>query len=287
MFARITLYILQILPKYWLTKISGWIANKNAGWLTKIVIFIFIKIYNVNMEEVQENKISSYTTFNKFFTRTLKKDSRKIITGNNQLSLPADGIITSLGKITNYNLIQAKNQLYKLITLFAGNTFLSTKFNNGLFLTIYLSPKDYHRVHIPCNGLLNKMIYVPGTLFPLNTYAINNITDIFVRNERLICIFTTPFGLVAQILIGAIITGSIYTKWHGCVNNKRNKNIISWEYAANKKTNTFFFKKGEEIGKFQLGSTVITIFEPNRIQLNPMLQIGSISRVGKLLGKSI
>ncbi|AMA65151.1 Phosphatidylserine decarboxylase proenzyme [Candidatus Arsenophonus lipoptenae] len=239
------------------------------------------------MNEAKESKLSAYSTFNDFFTRQLKENIRPIVIGKNKLALPADGMITQLGLILDNQILQAKGHSYSLIALLAGNYILANKFRNGLFVTTYLSPSNYHRVHMPCDGLLTEMIYVPGDLFSVNPLTVINIPNLFARNERLICIFDTPVGNMAQILIGATIVGSINTSWYGCVNNKRKGIIQHWSYPKKEKINSIYIKKGEEMGKFQLGSTVINLFESNQITLNSNLLPGKITQVGELLAESI
>ncbi|WMY96281.1 MAG: archaetidylserine decarboxylase [Arsenophonus sp.] len=286
MIEKIKTKLQYLLPQQKLTELAGWIANKKTNLLTQFMIKIFVKIYKINMEEAKINEFSSYNSFNDFFTRELKENIRPIVSGNNQLSLPADGIVSQIGSIVDEKILQAKGHSYNLTALLAGNDVLIKQFINGLFITIYLSPRDYHRVHIPCDALLTEMIYVPGTLFSVNKSTEKNIPHLFARNERLICIFETEFGNMIQILIGATIIGSIETTWHGCINNKREGILKRWTYPKKNHTDSVFLKKGEEMGKFKLGSTVINLFESTSgIQLNPILRKGSVSRVGELLGE--
>ncbi|WMY95127.1 MAG: archaetidylserine decarboxylase [Arsenophonus sp.] len=286
MIEKIKIKLQYLLPQEKLTKLAGWIANKKNTNLTQFMIKIFAKFYKINMAEAQKSDFSAYTTFNEFFTRSLKENMRPIVSGTHQLSLPADGVISQIGSIVEEKILQAKGHSYKLTALLAGNDILVKKFMNGLFITIYLSPRDYHRVHMPCDGLLTEMIYVPGALFSVNKTTENNIPNLFARNERLICIFETEFGKMIQILIGATIIGSIETIWHGCINNEREGIIKRWTYPKKNNTGEIFLKKGEEMGIFKLGSTVINLFEPaSGIQLNAELKPGSISRVGALLGE--
>ncbi|WP_348666189.1 archaetidylserine decarboxylase [Arsenophonus symbiont of Ornithomya chloropus] len=275
-----------LLPQQRLTELAGWIANKKANGFTQFIIKMFAKIYKVNMAEAKKSDFSAYNTFNDFFTRALKENVRPIVSGTHQLSLPADGIISQLGSILDEQILQAKGHSYNLTALLAGNDILVKNFINGVFITIYLSPRDYHRVHMPCDALLTEMIYVPGTLFSVNKITEKNIPHLFARNERLICIFETEFGKMAQILIGATIIGSIETIWHGCINPEREGILKRWTYPKKNNTGEVYLRKGEEMGKFKLGSTVINLFESaSKIQLNPILKTGSISRVGALLGE--
>ncbi|QLK88674.1 phosphatidylserine decarboxylase [Arsenophonus endosymbiont of Aphis craccivora] len=284
---KIKIKLQYLLPKQGLTQLAGWLADQKAAEFTQLMIKLFAKFYKVDMAEAKESEFSAYSTFNEFFTRPLKQNIRPIVAGSNQLALPADGVISQLGLIIDDQILQAKGHSYSLAALLAGNYILAEQFRNGLFVTTYLSPRDYHRVHMPCDGLLTEMIYVPGDLFSVNQLTATNVPNLFARNERLICIFETAFGKMAQILIGATIVSSIYTSWCGCVNNQREGIIKRWTYPEKDKTGAVYMKKGEEMGKFKLGSTVINLFESNYIKLNSTLEQGSVTRVGELLAESI
>lgn len=287
MLEKIKIKLQYLLPKQGLTQLAGWIADQKAAGFTQLMIKLFAKFYKVDMAEAKESEFSAYSTFNEFFTRPLKQNIRPIVAGSNQLALPADGVISQLGLIIDDQILQAKSHSYSLAALLAGNYILAEQFRNGLFVTTYLSPRDYHRVHMPCDGLLTEMIYVPGDLFSVNQLTATNVPNLFARNERLICIFETAFGKMAQILIGATIAGSIDTSWCGCVNNQREGIIKRWTYPEKDKTGAVYLKKGEEMGKFKLGSTVIDLFESNHIKFNSTLKQGSVTRVGELLAESI
>ncbi|WGL95202.1 archaetidylserine decarboxylase [Arsenophonus nasoniae] len=287
MLEKIKIKLQYLLPKQGLTHLAGWLADQKAAGFTQLMIKLFAKFYKVDMTEAKESEFSAYSTFNEFFTRPLKENIRPIVVGSNQLALPADGVISQLGLIVDEQILQAKGHSYSLAALLAGNYILADKFRNGAFVTTYLSPRDYHRVHMPCDGLLTEMIYVPGDLFSVNQLTATNVPNLFARNERLICIFDTSIGKMAQILIGATIVGSIDTSWCGCVNNEREGIIKRWTYPEKDKTGAVYLKKGEEMGKFKLGSTVINLFEFNHIKLNSALEPGTVTRVGELLAESI
>ncbi|MFS1562271.1 MAG: archaetidylserine decarboxylase [Candidatus Arsenophonus phytopathogenicus] len=287
MLEKIKIKLQYLLPKQGLTQLAGWLADQKVAGFTQFMIKLFAKFYKVDMAEAKESEFSAYSTFNEFFTRPLKQNIRPIVAGSNQLALPADGVISQLGLIMDDQILQAKGHSYSLTALLAGNYILAEQFRNGFFVTTYLSPRDYHRVHMPCDGLLTEMIYVPGDLFSVNQLTATNVPNLFARNERLICIFETTFGKMAQILIGATIVGSINTSWRGCVNNQREGIIKRWTYPEKDKTGAVYLKKGEEMGKFKLGSTVINLFESNHIKLNSALEQGSVTRVGELLAESI
>uniref|UniRef100_A0A3B0MNK6 Phosphatidylserine decarboxylase proenzyme n=1 Tax=Arsenophonus endosymbiont of Trialeurodes vaporariorum TaxID=235567 RepID=A0A3B0MNK6_9GAMM len=287
MLEKIKIKLQYLLPKQGVTQLAGWLTDQKAAGFTQLMIKLFAKFYKVNMAEAKESEFSAYSTFNEFFTRPLKQNIRPIVADSNQLALPADGVISQLGLIIDDQILQAKGHYYSLAALLSGNYILAEQFRNGLFVTTYLSPRDYHRVHMPCDGLLTEMIYVPGDLFSVNQLTATNVPNLFARNERLICIFETAFGKMAQILIGATIVGSIDTSWCGCVNNQREGIIKRWTYPEKDKTGAVYLKKGEEMGKFKLGSTVINLFKSNHIKLNSTLEQGSVTRVGELLAESI
>lgn len=276
-----------LLPKLWLTQLAGWFANKKAGAITQFAIKTFAKAYKVDMNEAKESQFHSYSTFNDFFIRELKENARPIVEGDETLALPADGAVSQLGLIQDDQILQAKGHHYTLEALLAGNFMLADLFRNGQFITTYLSPRDYHRVHMPCDGLLKEMIYVPGSLFSVNPLTAANVPNLFARNERIICVFETAFGPMVQILVGATIVGSIETVWSGMVTPPREGIIKRWSYPQADKSGAIFLKKGEEMGLFKLGSTVINLFPENSVQFNKDLISGSVTLMGEQLGSII
>lgn len=286
MLDKIKIRLQFMLPKQGLTQLAGWFASRNVGFVTQWAIKLFAKAYKVNMNEAQKSELTAYSTFNDFFIRTLKDGARPIVEAEHQLAQPADGAVSQLGPIDNDLIFQAKGHNYTVEALLAGQYQLADKFRGGDFITTYLSPSDYHRVHMPCDGLLTEMIYVPGDLFSVNPLTAANVPNLFARNERLICVFDTPFGTMVQILVGATIVGSIDTVWSGCVNPQREGVIKRWTYPAQGEEGTIFLQKGEEMGLFKLGSTVINLFEPNKIRFNASLIPGYATRMGELLAES-
>lgn len=279
----IKLSLQYILPKLWLTRLAGWGARKRAGWLTKLVIDLFVKYYKVDMDEAQRPDTASYRTFNDFFVRPLREDARPVDNDANTLTMPADGAISQLGAIEQDQLLQAKGHTYTLEALLAGNYQMAELFRNGTFVTTYLSPRDYHRVHMPCNGILREMIYVPGDLFSVNHLTAQNVPNLFARNERVICRFDTEFGPMVQILVGATIVGSIETAWAGTINPPREGVIKRWTYPAGEDEGAIALLKGQEMGRFKLGSTVINLFAPGKVVLDPALHSLSVTRLGQPL----
>ncbi|MFS2224299.1 archaetidylserine decarboxylase [Pantoea sp. B65] len=287
MLDRIKLRLNYLLPKKWLTELAGWGASKRAGWLTKAVIDIFVWYYKVDMSEAQKPDTAAYRTFNDFFVRPLRDDVRPLDTDPNLLLQPADGAISQLGHIDGDSIFQAKGHLYSLEALLAGNYQMADRFRDGEFVTTYLAPRDYHRVHMPCNGILREMIYVPGDLFSVNPLTAQNVPNLFARNERVICYFDTEFGPMAQILVGATIVGSIETVWSGTVTPPRTGVIKRWSWPGADEDGAVVLLKGQEMGRFKLGSTVINLFAPGRIKLAESLTPEAKTRLGQPLAISL
>ena len=269
-----------IMPQLYLTQLAGWFAQQKWGAVTHFVIKIFAKKYNVDMSEAKKENFSDYESFNQFFIRELKDDARKINENPTALCLPADGRVSQIGHIDDERLLQAKGHFFSLSDLLAGDEELVNTFKNGEFATIYLSPRDYHRVHMPCDATLRKMIYVPGDLFSVNPFLAEHVPNLFARNERVICVFDTAFGPMVQILVGATITASMSTVWAGVINPPRTGEIKVWTYQGD---NAIKLTKGQEMGAFQLGSTVINLFPANSVTLAEHLEVDVPVRMGEIL----
>ena len=269
-----------IMPQLYLTQLAGWFAQQKWGAVTHFVIKAFAKKYNVDMNEAKKENFSDYESFNQFFIRELKDDARKINENPTALCLPADGRVSQIGHIDDDRLLQAKGHFFSLSDLLAGDEELVNTFKNGEFATIYLSPRDYHRVHMPCDATLRKMIYVPGDLFSVNPFLAEHVPNLFARNERVICVFDTAFGPMVQILVGATITASMSTVWAGVINPPRTGEIKVWTYQGD---NAIKLTKGQEMGAFQLGSTVINLFPANSVTLAEHLEVDVPVRMGEIL----
>ncbi len=283
----IKLVLNAMLPKKTLTELAGWGARKRAGRLTKAVIDLFVWYYKVDMSEAKKPDTAFYRTFNEFFVRALRDDARPVDADPNLLVLPADGTISQTGKIENDKLFQAKGHHYSLTALVAGSPHMCTTFCGGEYITTYLAPRDYHRVHMPCNGILREMIYVPGELHSVNPRTAAKITNLFARNERVVCLFDTEFGPMAQILIGATIVGSIETAWAGTVTPPRDGVIKRWTWPEADQQGAVVLLKGQEMGRFKLGSTVITLFAPGKVKLVENLTTGATTRQGQPLALAL
>lgn len=269
-----------IMPQLYLTQLAGWFAQQKWDAVTHFVIKAFAKKYNVDMSEAKKENFSDYESFNQFFIRELKNDARKINENPTALCLPADGRVSQIGHIDDERLLQAKGHFFSLSDLLAGDEELVNTFKNGEFATIYLSPRDYHRVHMPCDATLRKMIYVPGDLFSVNPFLAEHVPNLFARNERVICVFDTAFGPMVQILVGATITASMSTVWAGVINPPRTGEVKVWTYQGD---SAIKLTKGQEMGAFQLGSTVINLFPANSVTLAEHLEVDVPVRMGEIL----
>jgi phosphatidylserine decarboxylase len=243
-----------LLPKKLLTVFAGQVAGMQGGALTQAIIRRFVAHYQVNMAEAADPRIESYASFNDFFTRALKPGARPIAAAD--LVCPVDAAISQFGPIEHDQIFQAKGHSYSTTALLAGDAALAGRFDHGHFATLYLAPKDYHRIHMPCDGRLVRMVYVPGDLFSVNPLTARHVPGLFARNERVVCVFETAFGPFVNVLVGATIVGSVATVWHGQVNPPRTREVRSWDYGDTGPV----LRKGEEMGRFLLGSTIVMLF---------------------------
>ena len=252
-----------LLPKQALTTLAGKFASARLGGLTTSVIRWFVGRYNVNMAEAANPDIASYTSFNDFFTRALKPGARPLAPAD--LICPVDGAISQFGPIAKDQVFQAKGHTYSTTALVGGDAAAAARFDNGHFATLYLSPRDYHRVHMPCAGELTRMVHVPGDLFSVNPTTARGVPGLFARNERVVCFFESAQGPFVLVLVGATIVGSMATVWHGQVNPPRTGVLRQWDYAKGQVN----LQQGEEMGRFLLGSTVVMLFPQGPLQFNP------------------
>jgi phosphatidylserine decarboxylase len=274
---RLAVLLQYILPKQALTIFAGKVAGTRGGALTTRLIKWFVGRYKVNMAEAANSDISSYPTFNEFFTRALRSDARPLAAAD--FICPVDGAISQFGAIEKDQLFQAKGHTYSTTALVGGDSKLAAQFQDGHFATIYLSPKDYHRIHMPCDGKLTRMIYVPGDLFSVNPVTARGVPGLFARNERVVCVFDTANGPFVLTLVGATIVGSMATVWHGVVNPPRSREVREWTYD----TQNIMLKKGDEMGRFLLGSTVVMLFPKNTLQFNAQWLPALPVRMGELM----
>ena len=259
--------------------LAGKLANARAGDLTTSVIRWFVGRYGVNMAEAANPDIAAYPTFNEFFTRPLRDGARPLAAAD--FICPVDGAISQFGAIERDQIFQAKGHSYSTTALVGGDRELAAQFEDGAFATLYLSPRDYHRIHMPCDGRLTRMIYVPGALFSVNPTTARGVPGLFARNERVVCVFDSPHGPFVLTLVGATIVGSMATVWHGVVNPPRPGHLRKWQYADRQIT----FRQGDEMGRFLLGSTVVMLFPKGVMQFNPDWAPTRAVRLGEAMAK--
>lgn len=301
-----------LLPKQALTRLAGAGARLEGGALTQWAIRRFIQQYQVNMQEAAEPDPSAYTSFNAFFTRALRPGARPL--ADSDLVCPVDGAVSQLGNIDAGRIFQAKGHDYTATALLAGDGKLAEHFVDGQFATIYLSPRDYHRIHMPCAGQLRQMIHVPGELYSVSPATAAGIPGLFARNERVVCLFDGTFGPWALVLVGATIVGSMATVWHGTVNPPRPGRIRRWMYPAGRadggndhaiaprsgvdlatigpvlysgtvtsEHEAVCLEQGAEMGRFLLGSTVVMLFPQGAPALTTAWQPGQRVRLGEAM----
>jgi len=298
------LLLQYLLPQHCVSRVAGKIARCRIVWLKNWLIKKFIAYYQVNMEEAVTPSVESYPDFNSFFTRALKPNARPITATEHDAISPVDGCISQMGEISNNILVQAKGKDYTLQQLLVLPE-LGEIFNDGSFATFYLSPRDYHRIHMPLTGKLRKMIYIPGTLFAVNNSTVRNIPYLFGRNERVVTIFDTAIGAMALVLVGAMIVGSISTTWSNIITpstttsknrnsgyDSNNRNDKDYKYDGNPQIWSYadtniVLQRGDEMGRFQLGSTVILLFQKNALQWLNILALNEPIKMGQIIGNTI
>jgi phosphatidylserine decarboxylase len=279
---RLSVLPQYLYPKHAMTAVAGRLAKAKAGGATTAFIRWFVGHYGVDMSEAAEPDITRYPTFNEFFTRALRPGARPLADAD--FVCPVDGSISQFGAIDDERIIQAKNHHYSMVALVGGDRDLAAHFRHGSFATLYLSPRDYHRVHMPCAGRLTRMIFVPGSLFSVNPVTARGVPGLFARNERVVCVFETEHGPFVLALVGATIVGSMETVWHGVVNPPgARKEVKEWEYGPQERV----FAKGDEMGRFALGSTIVMLFPKERLRFNPGWAPERSVRLGEMMATTI
>lgn len=279
--AKLFVLVQYLLPHHWLSRLTGYLANCRVVWIKRLLIQAFARQYQVNMQEAARESLDDYTDFNDFFTRALKPDARPVDPADDCVVSPADGVVSQLGSLDDGRLLQAKGRHYSLLRLLGDDLEKARLFSGGSFITIYLSPRDYHRVHMPLDGHLTSTTYVPGRLFSVNETTAQQVPDLFARNERLIAYFDTAAGPMAMILVGAMIVAGIETVWQGQVTPPE-RCIRHQDFTTRPEV---FLRKGEEMGRFKLGSTVILLFGPQAISWLEKLQPTTSVQMGLALAQ--
>lgn len=269
-------YPFYLIPHHLVSRIIYRLTRIESSWVQP-AIKKFVTMFDVDMNEAKIQDISQFKTFNEFFTRELKEGVRPLDSTDDILSCPVDGTISQAQPITNGNIFQAKGHHYSATTLLGGDSTLSEVFKNGFFSTIYLSPRDYHRIHMPCDGTLTHQVYIPGRLFSVAPFTVNTIPGLFSRNERVAALFDTKYGRMAMVLVGAINVAAIETIWDGLVTPPPGKDIVTKTYKAEE----VMLKKGEEMGRFNMGSTIVWLMESNAFEGSSSLATGTPVRLGE------
>ncbi len=281
--SRIFIALQHLVPQHALSRAAGWLAGTEITLIKNTFIRWFVKRYQVDMSIAAEPNPLAYSCFNNFFTRALKPGVRPIDGDTASIVCPADGAISQLGGIVEGNIFQAKGQNYSTLELLGGDSNLAAEFDDGHFATVYLSPRDYHRVHMPLGGKLRSMISIPGELFSVNTVTAENVPRLFARNERVVAIFDTEIGPMAVVLVGAMIVAGIETVWDGQVAPFASREIATSNYPYQ----NIYLSKGDEMGRFKLGSTAIILFAKNKIEWDVNYAAGTPTQMGQPMGRII
>jgi len=270
----------NLLPQHALTALVHRLTRCRTPWIKNLLIENFCRLYNVNLAEAEQPHAGGYPTFNGFFTRALQSGARPVDPAPDALVSSVDGCISQIGHIRDGQLLQAKGREFTVAALLGGDGAGAARFANGSFATLYLAPHNYHRIHMPCAARLNHMRYVPGRLFSVNESSVAGIDNLFARNERVVCSFDGP-GPMVLCMVGALFVGSMETVWHGAITPARERRVTEFDYRG---ASARAFGKGEEIGRFNMGSTVILLFEQGVVEWDPGLVPGAEVRVGRRIG---
>ena len=274
------IWLQHLLPHHAVSRMAGKFASSEVPWLRDRLIRRFIAAYDVDMSEAARG-VGEFTSFNDFFTRELKPGARPLADASQYVLSPADGAVSQIGRIEEGRIFQAKGRHFTAAQLLGGDKQAAARFDGGQFATIYLSPRDYHRVHMPAAGTLKSATYVPGELFSVNQVTAENVDGLFARNERLACLFAGPDGLFASVMVGAMIVAGIETVWSGLVETHAAKRVR--EEFGDEHT----FAAGDEIGRFILGSTVVLLFEPGKVEWDARLKAGAAVCMGQAIGRRL
>jgi phosphatidylserine decarboxylase len=275
---NLKIWLFYILPHHLVSRLV-YFVTRLKGPLVQPMIKWFIEKFDVDMSDSELPDITAYKTFNEFFTRALMPEARPVVSGQNILTSPVDGTVSEAGNISDQNIFQAKSHEYTVSELLGGDESMASVFENGRFATIYLAPYNYHRIHMPVDGILKRMLHIPGRLFSVAPWTVVGVPRLFARNERVVCLFTTPAGPMAMVLVGAINVAAIETVWAGLVTPPMGKKISDFDYRQTKK----LYPKGTEMGRFNMGSTVILLSAAN-VEWLPKIRNGQKLKMGELIG---
>ena len=275
------IWLQHVLPHHAVSRGAGAIASSEVPWLKNLLIRRFIEAYDVDMSEAARG-VEEFRSFNDFFTRELKPGMRPLADASAHILSPADGAVSQIGRVEEGRIFQAKGRHFTATQLLGGDAEAAKRFEGGSFATIYLSPRDYHRVHMPAAGTLKSTTYVPGDLFSVNQVTAENVDGLFAKNERLACVFEGPDGLFANVMVGAMIVAGIETVWSGLVET-HNPKLVRQDFSSGKHD----LAAGDEMGRFILGSTAVLLFEPGKVEWDESLKPGDAVRMGQAIGKRL
>jgi phosphatidylserine decarboxylase len=276
---RFFVWLQYLLPQHALSRLIHRLARVRQPWFKNAFIRAFVRLFRIDMSEASEPEPTAFESFNAFFTRSLRAEARPLPAAGEALVCPVDGTVSQAAAARDGRLLQAKDRDYALTDLL-GDPDWARRLAGGPFATLYLAPYNYHRIHMPVSARLRRMIYLPGRLFSVNAATVRSVPRLFARNERVVCLFDTAAGPMAQVLVGALNVGSIETVWAGEVTPGRPRETACWDYDAA----PVVLERGAEMGRFNMGSTVITVFASGRVSLATDLAPGQPVRVGQLLG---
>ncbi|MCZ6724059.1 MAG: archaetidylserine decarboxylase [Gammaproteobacteria bacterium] len=275
---KLKIWLFYLLPHHLVSRLVFFVTRQQ-GPVAQPLIKWFIRKFGVDMSDSECSDPGGFKTFNEFFTRTLKQEARPVVPGENTIACPVDGTVSAAGNIEEQSIFQAKGHQYTVRELLGGDASLSALFNNGRFATVYLAPYNYHRIHMPVSGVLKKMIHVPGRLFSVAPWTVSAIPRLFARNERVVCLFSTPAGPIAMVLVGAINVAAIETVWAGLITPPKGKRISQFDYSHTRRQ----YLKGAEMGRFNMGSTVILLTAGN-VEWLQKIRAGQVMKMGEMIG---
>jgi phosphatidylserine decarboxylase len=280
---RLLAWIQYPIPHHRLSRLVRWLMRNQTLWFKDNLIRWFVKRHGISLEQARYTRIAAYPHFEAFFTRALRPEARPITQQPDSVASPADGTVSQAGRVERGRLLQAKGRTFSLVELLGGSAPRAQPFEAGDFCTVYLSPRDYHRVHMPLDGTLREMVHIPGRLFSVNPATLRHVPRVFARNERVVCRFDTEAGPMAVVLVGALIVGGIETTWAGEITPPSASRTLTWRYPAEGEE-AVHLARGEELGRFNLGSTVILLFGPERVRWSMATAPGSRVLMGERLG---
>lgn len=269
-----------LIPQHSLSVLMHRLTRSEVSWFKNSFIRFITAKYKVNINEAAQTDLEFFPSFNAFFTRELRAGARQIAGGKSIVTSPVDGVISQIGKVVQGQIVQAKGREYSVLELLGGDDLLAKQFDQGQFSTIYLSPKDYHRIHMPLTGTLRKMIYIPGKLFSVNPRTARTVPRLFARNERIVTVFDTDQGPIVMVLVGAIFVGSMETVWSGQITPPYGKDIQHWDYEGEEAVT---LQKGEEMGRFNMGSTVVILLPLKSQLFKQELGAGTAIQLGQAM----